>query len=110
MVWGASLKNFARLDEAQVQKADLHEGIESTLTLLDHELKQAVQVERDYDDIPLVQCIPSQLNQVFMNVLMNACHAVKKTSGGGWVGQSPWLDTKIFLNTIPVILKGTGAV
>jgi signal transduction histidine kinase len=71
-----SLKNFARLDEAEFQEADLHEGLESTLTLLHHELKNRVTVEKHYDELPRVQCYPSQINQVFMNVLSNAEQAI----------------------------------
>jgi signal transduction histidine kinase len=72
-----SLKNFARLDEAEFQEADLHEGLDSTLTLLHHELKNRVTVEKHYGDLPPVQCYPNQLNQVFMNVLSNAEQAIE---------------------------------
>jgi signal transduction histidine kinase len=75
-----SLKNFARLDESEFQEADLHEGLDSTLTLLHHELKKRVEVVTDYgDDVPRVQCYPNQLNQVFMNMLSNASHAIGET-------------------------------
>lgn len=71
-----SLRNFARLDEAEVKQADIHEGIESTLTLVHHELKNRITVKREYGDIPPVACHPNQLNQVFMNMLVNASHAI----------------------------------
>jgi signal transduction histidine kinase len=71
-----SLGNFARLDEAERKKADLHEGIESTLTLLQHKLKQGIEVIRDFGEIPPMVCSPNRLNQVFMNLLLNAIHAV----------------------------------
>jgi len=71
-----SLKNFARLDEAELQKTDIHEGIESTLTLLHHQLKNNVEIVRDYGDIPRIECFPNQLNQVFMNLFVNAAHAI----------------------------------
>jgi PAS domain S-box-containing protein len=71
-----SLRSFARLDEAERQKADLHEGLESTLTLMRHELKHGIEVVKNYGDLPLVDCFPNQLNQVFMNVLVNAVHAM----------------------------------
>ena len=71
-----SLKNFARLDEAEFQEADLHEGLDSTLTLLHHELKNRIVVEKDYGELPPVQCYPNQVNQVFMNVLSNAEQAI----------------------------------
>ena len=71
-----SLRNFARLDESEFQEAELHEGLDSTLTLLNHELKDRVTVEKMYGTIPRVRCYPNQLNQVFMNLLVNAIHAI----------------------------------
>jgi len=72
-----SLKNFARLDEAEFQEADLHEGLDSTLTLLHHVLKGKIAVVKRYSELPPVQCYPNQLNQVFMNVLSNAEQAIE---------------------------------
>ncbi len=72
-----SLRNFARLDEAERKKADLHDGLESTLTLVHHELKNRIEVIRHYGDIPDIECSPSQLNQVFMNILVNAAHSIQ---------------------------------
>ena len=77
-----SLRNFARLDESEEKLVDLHEGIESTLTLLRHELKKGVEVVKHYGDLPQVLCFPSQLNQVFMNLLNNAISA---TGGKGTI-------------------------
>jgi two-component system NtrC family sensor kinase len=71
-----SLKNFARVDEAEFKKADLHEGIESTLTIVQHQLKSRIHIERQYGSIPLVECHPNRLNQVFMNLLVNAAQAI----------------------------------
>jgi signal transduction histidine kinase len=71
-----SLKNFARLDEADYQTSDIHEGLDSTLTLIRHELKERIKVQKNYSEIPQIRCYPNQLNQVFMNVLMNAVHAI----------------------------------
>lgn len=71
-----SLKNFARLDEADLKKADIHEGLESTLTLVQHEFKNRIQVERQYGNIPQVECHPNAINQVFMNLLVNASQAI----------------------------------
>jgi len=67
-----TLKNFARLDEAEFQLADIHEGIEDTLLLLHHELKNRIEVKKDFGKIPKIYCNPNQLNQVFMNITMNA--------------------------------------
>jgi PAS domain S-box-containing protein len=71
-----SLKNFARLDEAEFQNADLHEGLDSTLTLVHHELRNRAIVVKDYGILPLVYCSPNQLNQVFMNLFINASQAI----------------------------------
>jgi signal transduction histidine kinase len=71
-----SLKNFARLDEAELKKADIHEGIESTLTIVQHQLKNRIRVEKQFGNIPLVECYPNRLNQVFMNLLINAAQAI----------------------------------
>ena len=72
-----SLKNFARLDEANFQEADIHEGLESTLTLIEHELKNRVTVTKSFGDVPRIQCYPNELNQVFMNLFVNAAHAIE---------------------------------
>jgi len=72
-----SLKNFARLDEAEFQKADIHEGLDSTMTLIHHELKNKVEVLKEYGEIPNIFCYPNQLNQVFMNLFVNAAQAIE---------------------------------
>ncbi|MFQ5667223.1 MAG: ATP-binding protein [Candidatus Binatia bacterium] len=74
-----SLRNFARLDEAERKPADLHEGLESTLTLVAHLLKGRITLEREYGQLPPVPCYPNQLNQVFLNVLVNAAQAIDGT-------------------------------
>jgi two-component system, NtrC family, sensor kinase len=71
-----SLKNFARLDEAELKKADIHEGLESTLMLVQHELKGRIEVTKKYGKIPQVECYPNALNQVFMNLVVNAAQAI----------------------------------
>ena len=73
-----SLKNFARLDEAELQEANLHDGLESTLTLVHHEIKNRATVIREYGEVPPVRCCPNQLNQVFMNLFINAGQAIEK--------------------------------
>lgn len=71
------LRNFSRLEEAQVKEVDLHEGLENTLHLLTGELKNRIRVFKHFGKIPKVRCYPSQLNQVFMNVLGNAAQAIE---------------------------------
>jgi two-component system, NtrC family, sensor kinase len=77
-----SLRNFSRLDESEVKPVDIHEGIDNTLLILQHRLKAtseytAVEVIKDYGELPLVACYASQLNQVFMNILVNALDAIE---------------------------------
>ena len=72
------LRRFARLDEADFQKADIHEGLDTTLTLVHHELKNKVNVIKQYGNIPQINCYPNQLNQVFLNIFVNAAHAIKE--------------------------------
>ena len=72
-----SLKNFARLDEAAYQMADLHEGLDSTLTLLRRDLGDDVTVDKQYGDIPKILCYPGELNQVFLNLIGNAIQSIE---------------------------------
>ncbi len=72
-----SLKSFSRLDQAEFQEVDLHEGLDSTITLMQHEMKDRIEIVRDYGNLPLVFCNPNQINQVFMNILDNAIHAIE---------------------------------
>lgn len=72
-----SLRNFARLDEADQKEVDLHEGIDSTLMLLDYRLGNQFKVNRQFGDLPKVQCYPAQLNQVFMHLINNAIDAIQ---------------------------------
>jgi len=70
------LKDFSHVDSTDWQLADLHQGIDSTLNIVNNEIKYKADVIKKYDDIPQVECIASQLNQVFMNMLVNAAHAI----------------------------------
>ncbi len=70
------LRTFSRTDEADLQEVFLNQEIDRTLTLMEPRLKSGVEVERDYGDLPPVRCYAGQLNQVFMNLLMNACDAM----------------------------------
>ncbi|MEM1250873.1 MAG: ATP-binding protein [Cyanobacteria bacterium P01_H01_bin.21] len=75
-----SLRNFSRLDEATVKDVDIHEGLDSTLLILNHRLKHDVTVVKQYGDLPLVRCYPAQLNQVFTNIIVNALDAMAEDS------------------------------
>jgi len=72
-----SLRSFTRLDEGDVKSVDLHEGIESTLTLLGTRLRDGVAIVRNFASIPNVECKAGQINQVFMNVIANALDALE---------------------------------
>jgi light-regulated signal transduction histidine kinase (bacteriophytochrome) len=76
-----SLRNFSRLDEAEMKPVDIHEGIDNTLLILQHRLKlqvnsRDIQIIKEYDDLPLVECYPGQINQVFMHILNNGIDAL----------------------------------
>ncbi|MCY7321914.1 MAG: HAMP domain-containing protein [Phormidesmis sp. CAN_BIN36] len=77
-----SLRSFSRLDEAEYKQADVHEGINSTLLILQHRLKPKadcciIELLKDYGELPQIECYPGQLNQVFMNLLTNAIDALE---------------------------------
>ena len=72
-----SLKKFVRLDEAELQLADINKELDLTLDLIRHETKYRITVNREYGEIPQIKCYPNMLNQVFMNILVNACQAIE---------------------------------
>ena len=71
-----SLKNFSRLDQSEKKAVNIHEGIESTLLLLNHRIQPKIEIIKKYGNLPPVQCYPAQLNQVFMNILSNGIDAL----------------------------------
>lgn len=73
-----NLKDFSHVDQAELQEADLNAGIESTLNVVWNELKYKAEVIRELQEIPLVPCVPAQINQVFMNLLVNAAQAIEQ--------------------------------
>ncbi|MBE9129996.1 MULTISPECIES: ATP-binding protein [unclassified Coleofasciculus] len=74
-----SLRKFSHLHEKKLKKVDIHEGLENTLLILQHRLQQQseIQVVKEYGQLPLLECYPAQLNQVFMNLLINAIDALE---------------------------------
>jgi len=78
-----SLRNFSRTDEAESKAVDIHQGLDSTLLILGHRLKNnkerpAIEIVKEYANLPLLECYPSQLNQVFMNLLSNSIDALEE--------------------------------
>lgn len=70
------LRTFSRVDESELKRSDIREGIDSTLVLLHSTYKGRIEVVKDYEDVPDIECYPGQLNQVFMNLLNNAIQAI----------------------------------
>jgi two-component system, NtrC family, sensor kinase len=94
-----SLRNFSRLDGVELKSASLHEGIDSTLLILNHRLKrppqQPIVIEKNYGQLPLVQCYPGLLNQVFMNLIGNAIDALESVEEAKIVITSRLLDSQV---------------
>lgn len=97
-----NLRNFSRMDEAEMKLVDIHEGIDSTLMLLQHRIKprsgqREIHICKQYGPIRPVECYPGQLNQVFMNILANAVDALEDSPqfSDSRSSGSPSLETKI---------------
>ena len=91
------LKEFSHAESNdEWAKADLHKGIESTLNIAKNEFKYKAVIERAYGDLPMVECVPSQINQVVMNILINAGQAIKEDGliriATGVEGEEVWID------------------
>jgi signal transduction histidine kinase len=78
-----NLKNFSRLDRARVTEFSLQEGLNSTLLLARNLLKNTVEIRQEHQDVPKIQCSPSQINQVFLNIISNAAQAMAERAGKG---------------------------
>lgn len=77
-----SLKRFVRLDEAEFQEADINKELDLTLKLIAHEIKDNITIEKQYSELPPILCSINMLNQVFMNILVNACHSIIDNKAG----------------------------
>ncbi|MDO9104926.1 MAG: ATP-binding protein [Methylovulum sp.] len=89
------LKDFSRMPATEWQDVDLHQGLESTLNIVWNEIKYKAEVIRNYGVLPEVECLPSQLNQVFQNLLMNAAQAISErgtiTLSSGTENETVWV-------------------
>ena len=113
-----SLKNFSRLDEAEKKAVNIHEGIDSTLLILQSRLKkhkssESINLVKEYGHLPLVECYPGLLNQVFMNILTNAIDALEESIVKGRKNHNPSIKicTQLISNNcveIRIIDNGTG--
>jgi signal transduction histidine kinase len=96
-----SLRNFSRLDESDFKQADIHEGIDSTLLILQYRLKNLnIQLIKKYGEVPIVECFPGQLNQVFMNILSNAIDALDTH-----VSPTVWIETKVVNQSVAIHIR-----
>ncbi len=99
-----SLRNFSRLDEGEMKMVDIHEGIDSTLLILEHRLKKkanhpGIEIVKNYGNLPLVECYPGQLNQVFMNIISNAIDALESYNSDRSDAEIQILPSKITITT-----------
>lgn len=101
------LRNFSRLEEAKLVEIDIHEALDTTLNLLHGELKDRIEVHRQYEPIPRVFCFASQINQVLMNILSNAAQAI---SGPGhiWISTHALKDPKTKEGQIEISVQDSG--
>jgi len=96
-----SLRKFVRLDEAELQEADINKEIDLTLDLIRHETKNRIEIIKNYGEIPPIKCYPNMLNQVFMNILVNATHAIENEG-------KITIDTSFNEKELIVKIKDTG--
>ena len=104
------LRIFSRLDEDDLKKADINEGLDSTLIIANNLFSNVVKVEKQYNNLPLIECYPGKLNQVFLNMISNAVYAIKKQHGekeGGLLTIKTYLSDDNYL-AISIADNGTG--
>ena len=96
-----SLRKFVRLDEAELQEADINKELDLTLDLIRHETKNRITIVKNYGELPPIKCYPNMLNQVFMNILVNGAQAIETTG-------EITIDTTYEKNNLIVKIKDTG--
>ncbi len=96
-----NLRNFTRLDENEFKLSNLEDGLDSTLVILNSQLKDRIEVIKEYGHLPLVNCFPGQINQVFINILNNAAQAIE---GQGKI----WIKTQVENGFAEIRIKDSG--
>lgn len=96
------LRSFSRLDEDEFIQTDIHEGIDSTLLVLRNKIKNRITIHKNYGDIPKIMCLPTKLNQVFMNIITNGIQAIEEKG-------EIFIETTRSNNNIKISFRDTGA-
>lgn len=102
------LRNFSRLEEAQLKEIDLHESINTTLEILQAEIKNRIQIHKQFEPIPRVLCYASQINQVIMNILSNAIQAIQG-QGQIWITTIPLKPGKDKSGRVQISIQDSGS-
>ncbi|MCK5334544.1 MAG: HAMP domain-containing histidine kinase [Gammaproteobacteria bacterium] len=99
-----NLKDFSRMDRSTKDKFDINKGLESTLKIANNILKNTAKVTRDFSELPEILCAPSQINQVLLNVITNAAHAIDATDNSGVIA----IKTRADKDNVYISIKDNG--
>jgi signal transduction histidine kinase len=103
------LKTFSRVDESDTKSVDIHDNIESTLVLINNQIKNSIEVIRNYGSLPMVECFAGQINQVFLNLINNAAQAINEAKEESEKG-TIWITTSFQETdqTVQISIKDNG--
>ena len=96
------LRNFSRVDEGEFKIVDIHEGLNSTILLLHPKFGDKIKIEKNYGSVPMINCFPGQINQVFMNIMSNAADAIENENG------KIIITTSVNNNNVLISIKDNG--
>lgn len=96
------LRNFSRVDEGEFKIVDIHEGLNSTILLLHPKFGDKIKIEKNYGSLPMINCFPGQINQVFMNIMSNAADAIENEHG------KIIITTSVNINNVVISIKDNG--
>ncbi|MCM2355047.1 MAG: ATP-binding protein, partial [Pseudobdellovibrio sp.] len=102
------LRNFSRLEEAQLKEIDIHQSLDTTLEILQSEIKNRIVVHKQYEPIPKVLCFASQINQVIMNILANALQAIQG-NGEIWITTIPLKAGPDQIGRVQISIQDSGS-